>query len=114
MEPDLQRVAEAVRQRRLELDGLTQAEAAGRAGVSDTTWNQVETGKPVGPRSRVKIAHSLGWRPISFDAIARGGEPIPLDLPPTDGPGSDDELVQAVRELTEVVRLLRADLERDR
>lgn len=88
------------------MGGLTQAEAARRAGVSDTTWNQVESGKPVGVRSLAKIGQAL-WDDGSAPTAILNGED-----PPTTGPAAvaGGDLEQAVRELTAMVRELRAEL----
>lgn len=110
MTADLRRLAEAIRRRRLSLGGMTQTEAAKRAGVSDTTWNQVERGHAVSERSLAKIEQALEWKPGSLDQIMRGDEPLPSD----GQEAPKDELLTAVRDLTELVRDLRADLRRGR
>lgn len=101
------RLAEAVRERRLALGGLTQAEAARRSGVSDTTWNQIEAGKAVSERSLAKIGQAL-WNDATVPtAILGGAEPPAVNGVATPPAG---DLEQAVRELTAMVRELRAEL----
>lgn len=103
-------IAALVRERRLALGGMTQKQAADRADLSDTTWNQVETGKPVSYRSMGKILRSLGWATGSPKRVL-SGEDRSLELEQAPMPlGAEDELLAAVRELTAVVRELRADL----
>jgi DNA-binding XRE family transcriptional regulator len=66
--------AEAVRMRRAEL-GMTQAEAAQRAGVAVSTWRMIEAGRTAGFRTLtlVAVARGLGW---AADALLHGaGEP---------------------------------------
>lgn len=104
----LGRLAAAVRERRLELGGMTQSEAASMAGVSDTTWNQVEAGKAVSARSMAKVERALGWQVGSHALVMRGDAPIPAGAP-VDADASS-ELLGALRELTEAVRDLRRDL----
>lgn len=106
---DLQRLAEAVRARRLSMGGLTQGQAATAAGVSDTTWNQIETGKAVSVRSLAKVGQSLWGDPAAPLAILEGGDPPSTDHQAVTG---QDDLLQAVRDLTEVVRELREEMRR--
>lgn len=69
-------VANAVKRRRLEL-GISQREAASRAGVSPTTWASLETRKQrIDDLSRPKFCAALGWRSDSIDLILIGEEPI--------------------------------------
>jgi transcriptional regulator with XRE-family HTH domain len=74
---DLARLGKAVRDRRLEL-GLTQAEAAKIALVSDTTWLSVETGKPASERTYRGIARALQWTAGSIAVVLANGDPIEL------------------------------------
>lgn len=105
------RLAKAVRERRLARGGLTQAQAAAAAGVSDTTWNQVEAGKPVSDRSLAKIGQALWGDAMAPAGILEGGDP-PDDAPVVDA--TQPELLRAVRDLTEAVRELREDMRRGR
>lgn len=108
---ELDRLAGAVRDRRLAMGGKTQSEAASMAGVSDTTWNQVETGKAVNERSLAKISQALWNDPLAGSRILEGQEPPDVAAP---GPAPAGELLRAIRELTEAVRDLRADLREGR
>lgn len=51
-------LADRVKQRRIEL-GLTQAEAAEKAGIRQQSWASIEEGKTLKPRNIVGIAESL-------------------------------------------------------
>ena len=55
-------LAERVKQRRTEL-GLTQAEAAEKAGIRQQSWASIEEGKTLKPRNIVGIAESLSCDP---------------------------------------------------
>lgn len=61
------RVGEAVLKRRVEL-GMTQQEAAAKAGIGSTTWLLLEKGKQASfrPLTLTAIARALEWQP---DAI---------------------------------------------
>lgn len=109
--PQVDRLAEAVRERRLAMGGKTQSEAAAIAGVSDTTWNQVETGKTVSERSLAKISQALWGNSYAGARILDGGDP-PEEVPA--GAAPTGELLRAIRDLTEAVRDLRADLREGR
>lgn len=90
-EPDLERVAERVKARRLAL-GLSQVEAAAAGDVSGTTWRKVETyHQPVSGLSRSGVARGLRWQPDGIDRIIAGLDPLleddnrsPLYLPPVE------------------------------
>lgn len=75
-----QRLAQAVRARRLAMGGMTQAQAASRAGVSDTTWNQIERGQPVSDRSLAKVSQALWEDAGAGTAILEGAEPPEAQL----------------------------------
>jgi len=71
-------LAEAVKASR-EARGLRQIDLAERAGISEGSVQNLETG---GPRTRIppslaKVEPHLGWAPESGLAILRGGEPTP-------------------------------------
>lgn len=106
-ETHLDRLASAVADRRLYL-GLTQHQAASLAGVSDTTWGQVENGRHVGQRTLALVSRAMWNDAHAWQTILEGGDPP--DNAAT--PPLDTSLLAAVRELTEVVRELRADLGR--
>ncbi|EPU9438252.1 helix-turn-helix domain-containing protein [Salmonella enterica subsp. enterica serovar Muenster] len=55
-------LAERVKQRRIEL-GLTQTEAADRAGIRQQSWASIEDGKTQKPRNIVGIASVLNCNP---------------------------------------------------
>ncbi len=48
--------------------GLTQVELAGKAGISQSTIAQIETGEPKTPHPRTlkKLAEALGVRPFEL------------------------------------------------
>jgi DNA-binding XRE family transcriptional regulator len=76
---DLARLGQAVRGRRIEL-GLTQKQAALDAGLSDTTWLALETGKATSARTRRAAAQVLEWTPESPELILAGADPEPVKL----------------------------------
>lgn len=82
----VRRLADEIQQRRLSLwDGeVTQVEAAKRAGVSDTTWNQLENhrGPLPSPRTRRAVCRVLEWTPDSVDRILRGEDPVAIATGP--------------------------------
>ncbi|MEU7240236.1 hypothetical protein [Streptomyces sparsogenes] len=75
---DLDRLAKAVKRRRLEL-GLARLAGAQSAGISKDTWKKVEEGQPVRDMSYAKIDGVLGWATGSCELIMQGGEPIPVE-----------------------------------
>lgn len=86
---------------------MTQAQAATAAGVSDTTWNQVETGKAVSERSLAKVSHSLWGDASRGAAILAGAEsPPPAEPPPW------EELLEGQRRVTAALERLADRLER--
>lgn len=94
------------------MGGATQGEAAAAAGVSDTTWNNVENGRSASERSLARIGQHL-WGDASVPAsILDGGEPPPVDH--TNGATTPPELLTAVLDLTQAVRDLREDIRRGR
>lgn len=73
----------------------------------------VENGGEVGQRSLIKIANYLAIPPDVLRRLADGEDVGADELPPLPGrvnSPTEAELLAAVRELTEVVRALRADL----
>lgn len=105
----LKEVGQAVRERRDAIP-LTVREAAAIAGVSDTTWGNVESGKPSNRRTRLGVCRALGWSDDSFDRLLAGEDPAEAAEAADQSPAVSDDLRTAVRELTEAVRELRADL----
>lgn len=81
MEPQWERLAEAVRNRRA-IRGWSQAAVTERGGPSDTLQNRIEAGKwqPVRgvEESLRKIDAGLEWAPGSASRILAGGEPIEI------------------------------------
>lgn len=67
------RLAERVKQKRLEL-GLTQAEAAERAGIRQQSWASIEDGKTLKPRNIIGISKALNCDPAW---LLNGGSFIP-------------------------------------
>lgn len=74
--PDPARLARIARGRRDEL-GLTQAQAADLAGVSDQTWLTLENGRNVSRRTLAGADKALRWQPGSARAVLLGGDPTP-------------------------------------
>lgn len=76
--PDLQRLAERVKKRRLDLN-LALKRAAAAAGMSKDTWIRVEAGLVVRPQTYDKIEDVLRWTTGSCRKILEGGEPVEID-----------------------------------
>ncbi|NWF25303.1 hypothetical protein HW130_03320 [Streptomyces sp. PKU-EA00015] len=74
---DLDRLAKAVKARRLQLHPSRLA-AANAAGVSKDTWQRVEEGLSVRDVSYAKMDPALGWVVGSCMLIADGGDPVPV------------------------------------
>jgi transcriptional regulator with XRE-family HTH domain len=78
---DWQRVARAVRDRRLAL-GLTQRKAVERSGdgVSLPVWSLIEAAKQSAYRERtlIAVARGLAWPPDAIDRILAGEDPTTL------------------------------------
>jgi len=108
---NLKRLGAAIRARRAELDGATQAELSRAAGISETTWNIAERGMAVSARSRQRIARALGWTPGSVDVVLDGGDPT-LAEPDSVAPSSTDvaQMQEQVARLERVVSSMRADI----
>lgn len=105
-------VATAIKARRLEL-GMTQADAAGAAGISTTTWGYLEKqDRPVKERTRALVSLALGWPADAIDLILAGEEPPASDDPTAARtlPAWEAELVRTVQTLTEVVRELATEV----
>lgn len=106
MKRSLTQVGEVVRAAR-ERAPLTIKEAATLARISDTTWSNVEKGLSVSRRTQWGVCRALGWADESFDRLLDGLGPIDQ---PSAAELTRDELAAAVRDLTEVVKDLRAEL----
>lgn len=72
------RLAAAIRAAR-EAAGLRQIDLARRAGISEGTVQNLESGEPRSrmPQSLAKVEPHLGWAKGSGLSILRGGEPTP-------------------------------------
>lgn len=81
MNDDWARVGTAVRARRLAVN-LTQREAAGAAGVSDTTWLVLESGRKVGERTVLGACRALNWTADSIERLLDGGDAEEVAVPP--------------------------------
>lgn len=73
--PDLERLADRVQQRRIQLR-LGIEPAAKIAGMSKDTWKRVEAGLNVRATSYTGIEAALQWAPGSCRRILDGDEPI--------------------------------------
>lgn len=87
MTRDLDRLAKAVKARRLELHPSRLA-AAAAAGISKDTWQRVEDGKSVRDGTYAKMESVLRWAAGSCDAIAEGGDPVVTLSGPDENDGS--------------------------
>jgi transcriptional regulator with XRE-family HTH domain len=76
---DWERLAAAVEAAR-EAKSLTQVALAEAAGVSESTVQNLESGKERTrvPASLPKVERALGWAPGSGEAILDGGDPTPV------------------------------------
>lgn len=72
---DLERLASAVRARRLAL-GLARKTAA---GVAPDTWKRIESGQRLRAMSYAKVDQALNWAVGSCEAILAGGEPTLIE-----------------------------------
>jgi len=84
---DWQRLAERVRERRLDLD-VTQEDVRSAGGPSTATQRLIEGGlqyryQPVVLR---RLEHALRWQRGSVRAVLAGGEPVPVTGPPAAAP----------------------------
>lgn len=75
MTRDLDRLAKAVKARRLELHP-SRLVAATAAGISKDTWQRIEDAKPVRDGTYVKVDTALHWASGSCAALLQGGEPV--------------------------------------
>lgn len=107
--------------RRYEALGMTQADAARAAGLSDTTMREIERGdiRRRRPKTLHDVSVAMRWPP---DALARmlSGEPaeeigLPLgaDLTASHGPPPWEELLAGQRRLSERLEQIAALLERE-
>jgi uncharacterized protein (DUF58 family) len=80
MTPDLARLADRVKRRRIELE-LGIEPAARSAGMSKDTWKRVEAGLAVRDTSHAKIDQALSWATGSCQKILEGGDPVEVRRP---------------------------------
>ncbi|MGY1439463.1 helix-turn-helix domain-containing protein [Streptomyces reniochalinae] len=71
----LTRLADLVARRRTEL-GLTQIATAREAGLTKTTYRQVEAGHSVRDSTYGKLEPALGWAAGSCSEVLQGGDPV--------------------------------------
>lgn len=112
--PDLLRLAQAVKTRRLAL-GLARSRAADEAAIAVDTWKRIETGRPVREMNYAKVDQVLGWAVGSCTAIAGGGSPTPVQRSASDpavtiADVSDSERVDAARRVIESASIAVTDL----
>lgn len=62
-------------------------DACAAAGLSPTTWINVEKGLRVSPLTQAAVAQALGWPEDAFDVLLAGEE---LPTPPPDAESWDD------------------------
>lgn len=79
------RLADAIRTAR-EARGLTQPQLAERAGVSEGSVQNLESGKPRSrmPQTLSKIELHIGWAEGSGRLVLDGGDPVPVSDAPVD------------------------------
>lgn len=106
---DSARLGGHVRARRNAL-GLTQREAAVKAGIATQTWINVEQGEKVKERTLVKVDTAMRWTPGSAAAVLRGGEPTIDD---SVAPSAAEEIA-ALRAELEKLRGKVEDMDRQR
>lgn len=75
---DLQRLAERVEKRRLQLN-LSIVRAASLASISKDTWKRIERAEPVRHLTYDKVESALSWTVGSCRKIMDGGEAVVLD-----------------------------------
>lgn len=94
--------------RRAQLD-ITVAELAERAGLSKETIARAGQGRAMRAANKRRLEAALRWQPGAIDAIARGGEPAPLDDPaPVHRADGSVDAAAAVRALLDLASSLRA------
>lgn len=87
---DIERLGDAVRARRADLD-LTQLEVHGRGGPSNSTLTSIENGvaSSVSSATLRKIDTGLGWERGSARRVLDGGDPVVV------APSGQDDYVAA-------------------
>lgn len=100
-------VANKVAGRRMQL-GLSQKEAAAKAGISEANWNVIENARQerYKPRTLVGVCRALEWTTDSIDRVLAGGEPTLLIRTPAGQLVhlSDAELAEQIAALAAEIR----------
>ena len=102
-------LADAVRAQRTHMDA-NQIDIAKSVELSGTTWQQLESGVKVSPRTMHRASRALLWEPDQAERILAGEEPPELIDPPEPTPDEQATLTDVLTELRE----LRAIVERGR
>lgn len=77
----LERLARAVSNRRTQL-GMTKISVADQAGITITTYGNVEAGRSVRDTTYGKIEPVLGWAVGSCSDVLKGGNPTVIEAGP--------------------------------
>ena len=77
-------MGKAVEARRVKLFS-SRLKAATAAGMSKDTWKRVENGEPAQLGTYAKMEPVLNWAFGSCEAIAEGGEPLPVEYVGSNG-----------------------------
>ncbi|MEV7466218.1 hypothetical protein AB0O20_06835 [Streptomyces kronopolitis] len=73
----LRRLADHIRQRRVEL-GMNKIDVAKAADITINTYMKLEDGRPVRDLTYGKVETVLNWAAGSCQEVIRGGEPTPV------------------------------------
>ena len=99
-EPARERLAVAMTAaRRVHLGGISQRDAAARAGLSERTWRNLEAGVATDARGGTYAAVEvvLGWEPGTAERILSGDPAEVRDREPAGPPSAEDTSVTAGR-----------------
>lgn len=81
-EPQWERLAEAVKNRRLKL-GLSARSAAMAAGINRATWGSMEDNtRRISEHLWSGVERALSWAPGSVQTVLAGGEPLVIQREP--------------------------------
>ncbi|WP_326806721.1 helix-turn-helix domain-containing protein [Streptomyces sp. NBC_01775] len=109
---DLKRLADLVIQRRTQL-GQTKVAVARTAGITITTYSQVEAGQSVRDSTYGKLEPALGWASGSCREVLRGDDPV-LTAPGENGaivsPLTAEDLQGAVEQAVQNAAIATTDL----
>lgn len=108
--PDLQRLATAVHQRRLQLNLSIRNAATAGGGLSKDTWTRVENADPVRHSTYGRVEHALGWTTGSCRLIMDGGEPTVDGVQVGFTPVPPDELEGRIRRAVQDAMVASTDL----